>query len=221
MAPAGPVILASLSGSPVPIGHLSGLSPDRKLQLRVRRVCARVFARACVFSERRSFSELDSSPPECPDGADNAASGSGEFRAIAGVESVSHAGFAGDGAVFTIAFLALDTFPEAQLQDSSFEMKACLVRGEGAWHRLWRQGRPSGDVLTSLTTLFSSSTLIAFLALDTFPEAQLQDSSFEMKACLVRGEGAWHRLWRQGRPSGDVLTSLTTLFSSSTLVKYE
>lgn len=65
--------LASLSGSPGPIGHQCGMSPDRKLELRVRRACARVFARACVFSERRSFSELDSSPPECPDGADNAA----------------------------------------------------------------------------------------------------------------------------------------------------
>lgn len=65
--------LASLSGSPGPIGHQCGMSPDCKLELRVRRVCARVFARACVFSERRSFSELDSSPPECPDGADSAA----------------------------------------------------------------------------------------------------------------------------------------------------
>lgn len=103
MAPAGPVILASLSGSPGPIGHLCGMSPDCKLELRVRRVCARVFARAraCVSSERRSFPELDSSPPECPDGADNAAPGSGEFRAVAGVESVSDAAFAGDGAVFT------------------------------------------------------------------------------------------------------------------------
>lgn len=98
--PGGPVTLASLSGSPVPIGHLCGMSPDCKLELRVRRVCARVFARVCGFSERTSFSELDSSPPECPDGADNAAPGSGEFRAIAGVESVSDAGFAGDGAVF-------------------------------------------------------------------------------------------------------------------------
>lgn len=58
---AGPVVLASLSGSPVPIGHVSGMSPDCKLELRVRRVCARVFGRARVY-----FQSVEVSPSWTP-----------------------------------------------------------------------------------------------------------------------------------------------------------